>query len=223
MLLTDIEQRLKNHKPRIIESTFPEAAVLVPLITNSQGQVTELILTRRATHLDKHSGEVAFPGGKRETLDPNLAFTALRESHEEIDLNPDRVKVIGELGPVISRFGMKVTPFVGSVPEGYPLKANIEELDRIFTVPLDFLTDPENLQFDHWNMNEKRYSMPSYQYGEYLIWGLTAIMLVEFLNVTMDTAIPLDAPQFSPRHSRSEKGSASRQPKPPIKTKEASQ
>lgn len=201
MLITDIERRLHKHQPRSIDTPLPEAAVLVPLVTNNQGQATEIILTRRATHLHKHSGEVAFPGGKREDDDRDLIHTALRESQEEIDLKPSSVQILGTMGPVISRFGIKVFPVIGSVPENLSLSANIEELDRIFHVPLDFLTNPDNLQFHHWSMNEKTYSMPSYQYGEYLIWGLTAIMLVEFLNVGLNTTIPLDAPQFHASHS----------------------
>ncbi|WP_081869768.1 CoA pyrophosphatase [Endozoicomonas numazuensis] len=216
MLITEIEQRLRRHKPRSIDTSLPEAAVLVPLVTNHRGQATEVILTRRASHLHKHSGEVAFPGGKREDQDRNLVHTALRESEEEIDLNPSSVQILGTMGPVISRFGIKVIPIIGSVPEGLSLSANAEELDRIFTVPLDFFIDQDNLQFDHWSMNEKTYSMPSYQYDEYLIWGLTAIMLVEFLNVGLNTAIPLDAPQFHVSHSypQTRYESDSRQPKP---------
>ncbi|MGI9281810.1 MAG: CoA pyrophosphatase [Endozoicomonas sp.] len=223
MLITEIEQRLRKHKPRSIDTSLPEAAVLVPLVTNNQGQATDVILTRRATHLHKHSGEVAFPGGKREDQDQNLIHTALRESEEEIDLNPASVQILGTMGPVISRFGIKVIPIIGSVPEGLSLNANVEELDRIFTVPLDFFIDQNNLQFDHWSMNEKSYSMPSYQFGEYLIWGLTAIMLVEFLNVGLNTTIPLDAPQFHVSHSypQTRYQSDSRQPKPNQRNKAA--
>ncbi|WP_079254044.1 CoA pyrophosphatase [Endozoicomonas arenosclerae] len=225
MLITEIEQRLRNHQPRTIDTRLPEAAVLVPLVTNHQGYATDVILTRRASHLNKHSGEVAFPGGKREEDDRDLIHTALRESHEEIDLSPSSVDVLGSMGPVISRFGIKVIPIIGSVPEGLTLNANAEELDRIFTVPIDFFTDQENLQFDHWSMNDKNYSMPSYQYGEYLIWGLTAIMLVEFLNVGMNTKIPLDAPQFHVSHSYplTRYKSETRQPKPTQRNKTASQ
>ncbi|WP_252180492.1 CoA pyrophosphatase [Endozoicomonas sp. 4G] len=204
MLITEIKQRLHKHQPRSIDTSLPEAAVLVPLVTNTQGHAIEVILTRRATHLHKHSGEVAFPGGKRDDDDYNLIHTALRESQEEIDLNPASVQILGTMDPVISRFGIKVIPVIGSVPENVPLSPNIEELDRIFHVPLGFLTHPDNLQFHHWNMNKKNYSMPSYQYGEYLIWGLTAIMLVEFLNVGLDTSIPLDAPQFHVNHGLTE-------------------
>ena len=151
--------------------------------------------------MNSHSGEVAFPGGKRDNTDPNLLFTALRESQEEISLTPNAVNIIGELGPVVSRRGIKVTPFIGAVPSDIELQGNPEELDRIFSVPLEYLTDTRNVRFDQWSMSSKNYAMPSYQFGEYLIWGLTAIMLVEFLNITADTDIPLDAPHFTPGHS----------------------
>ncbi len=200
MRLFDIESKLKEHTPRVLNFSLPEAAVLLPLATDSQGKVTDIIFTRRASHMNSHSGEVAFPGGKRDTTDPDLLYTALRESQEEISLIPAAVNVIGEMGPVVSRRGIKVTPFIGSVPNNVELQPNLDELDRIFSVPLDYLTDPDNIRFDQWYMSSKSYAMPSYQFGEYLIWGLTAIMLVEFLNITTGTNIPLDAPHFTPSH-----------------------
>ena len=76
------------------------------------------------------------------------------------------------------------------------------ELDRIFKVPLSYFLDKENLTFNHWKMRNQDYMMPSFYYGEYLIWGLTAVMLVEFLNITLDTEIPLNAPHFSSHHMK---------------------
>ena len=175
--------------------------MLIPLITSNSGIVEELIFTRRASHMSTHSGEVAFPGGKRDEEDQDLIATALRESYEEIALLPDNVKIIGTLGPVISRFGIKVVPYIGAVTGELELKPNISELDRIFTVPLDFFADQENLQYNQLSMDGQPYTMPSYQFGEYHIWGLTAIMLAEFLNVALKTEIPLETPHFSPKQA----------------------
>ncbi|WP_083232403.1 CoA pyrophosphatase [Endozoicomonas atrinae] len=199
MMLNQVEERLQNYQPRIIDAQLPEAAVLIPITNASE---PELVFTRRATHMSTHSGEVAFPGGKRDPSDKDLVHTALRESFEEIALPPETVRIIGQTGSVISRFGLEVTPIVGIIEADTPLRANIAELDRIFKVPLSYFLDKENLTFNHWKMRNQDYMMPSFYYGEYLIWGLTAVMLVEFLNITLDTEIPLNAPHFSSHHMK---------------------
>ncbi|MGO0306622.1 CoA pyrophosphatase [Endozoicomonas acroporae] len=200
MMLNQVEERLLNHQPRTINAQLPEAAVLIP-ITNAPEP--ELVFTRRAPHMSTHSGEVAFPGGKRDLSDRDLVHTALRESFEEIALPPEAVRIIGQTGSVVSRFGLEVTPIVGIIAADTPLRANMAELDRIFKVPLSYFLDKDNLTFNHWKLRNQDYMMPSFYYEEYLIWGLTAVMLVEFLNITLDADISLNAPHFNshfPRH-----------------------
>ncbi|HNI37342.1 MAG TPA: CoA pyrophosphatase [Pseudomonadales bacterium] len=93
------------------EATFRgEAAVLLAFTDEPE---TQLILTRRADHLKSHRGEVALPGGKIDKTDRDFIATALRESHEEIALPPTAVEVLGELDPMVTRFGVKVVPVVG--------------------------------------------------------------------------------------------------------------
>ncbi|WP_330926208.1 CoA pyrophosphatase [Candidatus Sororendozoicomonas aggregata] len=192
-MLDLIKTRLSNHQPRTIQSTLPQAAVLIPVI---QTKEPAIILTRRSPRLSTHSGEVAFPGGKRDADDSSLEKTALRESFEEIGLCPSSVTLVGEISTVVSLFGIAVTPFVGLVPEYIDLTPNADELDRIFTVPLPFLLDQKNLSIARRKGSNRPFAMPSYQYGEYTIWGLTAIMIVDFLNVTLDANIPFSPPPF---------------------------
>ncbi len=194
VMLRQVADRLKRHQPRIINAPIPKAAVLIPV---TDQEYPEIIFTRRSSHMTTHSGEVAFPGGKQDESDDSLQSTALRESFEEIGLPSDKVQIIGQCGAVISRFGIEVTPFVGILPFDTPLKANVAELDRIFRVPVHLFLDKKQWRFDTWHFNNRDYQMPAFQYGEYLIWGLTAIMLVEFLNTTCDAGIPLEAPQFT--------------------------
>ena len=196
-MLDQVRNRLYDHQPRALNTQLPEAAVLIP-ITNAVEP--ELVFTRRAPHMTTHSGEVAFPGGKRDPVDADLEATALRESFEEIGLSPNTVNVIGRTGSVISRFGLEVTPIVGIIQHDTQFTANTAELDRIFKVPLSYFLDKENVMFNRWKMCKKDYHMPSFSFNEYLIWGLTAVMLVEFLNITLDAQIPLDAPQFTIQH-----------------------
>lgn len=197
-MLKDLEQRFQSYPYRSLNTNLPQAAVLIPLVKQDTG--FNLIFTRRAPHMSTHGGEVAFPGGKKDDSDPSLMWTALRESREEIGLDPQLVRIIGRCGSIVSRFGLEVTPFVGVISQTPELNANTDELDRIFSIPLDYLLDPNNLQTDLWQMRHHTYRMPSFRYGEYHVWGLTAIMLVEFLNIGFSANIPLDVPHFDRKY-----------------------
>lgn len=165
------------------ETTFrSEAAVLLAFTDEPEPQ---LILTRRADHLKSHRGEVALPGGKVDADDRNFIATALRESQEEIALSPDAVEVLGELDPMVTRFGVKVMPVVGVVASNVVLTPNPDELDSIFRVPLSFFLRDERLRTDRGTVNGHTVAVPCWQWQEYEIWGVTAIILVNFMNRVM--------------------------------------
>ncbi|WP_426417154.1 NUDIX hydrolase [Aestuariirhabdus sp. LZHN29] len=204
-MIDKLKTRMQQHQPRAliggtVGDPLPEAGVLIPLW--ERGGELELVLTLRSAKLSTHSGEVAFPGGKRDPGDRNLWHTALRESHEEIGLDPSSVARLGELGSLVSRFGIKVTPFVGMIPSDAELEANPDELDSIFSVPLAFFLDDKRLRTDAICFRQETYYVPAYEYQGYQIWGLTAVMLVELLNVALDADIPLNVPQFSTDNRR---------------------
>lgn len=137
-MLDNVIQRIQNYSPRAVAlpQDAREAAVLMPLTRSAH---PELVLTLRARNLSTHGGEVAFPGGRRDPEDRNLIYTALREAHEEVGLAPSLVEVVGPLSQVVSRHGVKVTPYVGFVPAELEYRANADEIDSIFSVPLEFL------------------------------------------------------------------------------------
>ena len=193
-MLDRIEQKLTEHTPRTLHTQLTKAAILVALTDES---VPRILFTRRASHLSSHGGEVAFPGGKQEPDDKDLMTTALREAEEEVNLKPQEVTLLGKSGAVVSRLGIEVTPIIGKVQPNVVLTANADELDRIFWVPLPFFMDSNNLQYDHWQYGEKTYSIPFYHYQGYKIWGLTATMLVELLNITLDVNIAMDSPDLT--------------------------
>ena len=163
-----------------------DAAVLMAL---TREDVPRLILTRRAQHMNSHAGEVAFPGGKCDSSDASIIATALREAHEEIALEPSRVQVIGELGVFTSRIGMKVRPIIGLLDEMPMLQANPDEIESIFTVPLDVFLN-QKPSYDH----KVKYmgvniAVPSFKHEGYVIWGLTGYMIVEFMRQVYDADI----------------------------------
>lgn len=191
-MLEQIRMRVTQHQPRQVETQgLPEAGVLIPVTSMAQ---PEIILTVRSQQLSTHSGEVAFPGGRRDPGDVDLRYTALRETHEEIGLAPDLVDVIGPLGSLVSRFGIKVTPYVGLVPDGCDLCANEEEIAHIFRVPVDFFLEDRREMTHRIDYEGRSWYVPSYRFEGHKIWGLTALMLVEFVNVAFDADIPLRTP-----------------------------
>ena len=163
-----------------------DAAVLMAL---TREDVPRLILTRRAQHMNSHAGEVAFPGGKCDSSDASIIATALREAHEEIALEPSRVQIVGELGIFTSRIGMKVKPIIGLLDEMPMLQANPDEIESIFTVPLDVFLN-QKPSYDH----KVKYmgvniAVPSFKHEGYVIWGLTGYMIVEFMRQVYDADI----------------------------------
>ncbi|WP_111497649.1 MULTISPECIES: NUDIX hydrolase [Marinobacter] len=183
------KERLDRHTPKLIALDYPEAGVLVP-VTNVPDN-PELILTQRAAHLKTHRGQVAFPGGKRDLSDRSLEETALRETHEEIGLPPSEVMVAGPLGQVVSRHRILVTPFVGIVPHDATLTASPEEIDAIFKVPVSFFMEDRRLRTDALGFQGHTLYVPCYEWEGYHIWGLSAVVLVDFLNAVYDAGIDL--------------------------------
>ena len=184
-LLQKLILSIDQHQARTIhQPDLAQAGVLVAITDEAD---PHLVLTRRAQHLNSHSGEVAFAGGKQDATDPDIIFTALREAHEEINLFPQQVKVIGPLDQVVSRFGYVVTPIVGLIPADAEFIANPDELDAIFKVPLRFFleTQPHDY-FERGNI-----SIPSFHYDGFRIWGLTAMMITEMVNNHLNANIAI--------------------------------
>ncbi len=191
-MIDDIHQRLTLHTPRRLVIDAPEAAVLIAI---TRSATPEILFTRRSLQLSSHKGEVAFPGGKRDLADQDLLHTALRESYEEIGLAAERVEILGSVGDVVSRFGIKVTPFVGVIHDSEQLTINPAELDRIFRVPVSYFLETKPQKIDTLRYRGEEFYVPAWQYGEYSIWGLTALMLAEFLNVGLGANLALTAHQ----------------------------
>ena len=190
-MLDELRRRVQAHSPLALPSDrpFPEAAVLMPITRSDEPQ---LVLTLRASHLSTHGGEVAFPGGRRDPGDHDLLRTALRESEEEIGLPPGLVEVVGPLSPLVSRFGIKVTPYVGVVPDFVEYQPNDAEIAAVFSVPLAFFREDPREVTHRIDYQGRSWYVPSYQYNDYKIWGLTAIMVVELVNLLYDADIRLD-------------------------------
>lgn len=189
-MLDRILQRVRDYSPQLLkpEAQLPEAAVLMPI---TRGESPELVLTLRASGLSTHGGEVAFPGGRRDPEDANLMQTALREAEEEVGLAPGIVEVVGPLSSLISVHGIHVTPYVGIVPDYVEYRPNDAEIASVFSVPLEFFCQDPREVTHRIDYQGSAWYIPSYRYGEYQIWGLTAIMIVELVNLAYDAGIEM--------------------------------
>jgi len=152
-----------------------KAAVLIPLLLKEAG--LSVLLTQRTNHLRDHAGQISFPGGRMDSEDQGPNDTALRESKEEIGLDPERVEIIGHLPQYLTVSGYSVTPVVGLVQTQAEYVLDEFEVADVFEVPLSFLLDPANHQVRLWQSEQggrRFYSMP---YENRFIWGATAGML----------------------------------------------
>ncbi len=156
------------------------AAVLVPLAP-VDGE-WHLLYTRRTDRVESHKGQVSFPGGACDAGETTPEQTALREAHEEVGILPQDVRVLGRLTNMITITHFRVTPVVGVVPWPYVFRVGSEEVARVFTIPLAWLAESRN----RWEFpfpERKRALIAYHPYDGELLWGATARMTVDFLNL----------------------------------------
>ena len=161
------------------QSAATAAAVLLAITRHPSPQ---LLLTRRAAHLNSHGFQVAFPGGKWEAGDADLVATALRETREETSLDPALVEIKGALPKRYSKWGVEVSPFVGLVPENIETCANPAEIDHIFMVPLAFFLEQRPTRTDRFEPEGRLVEVPVWHYRDFEIWGLTALIIQDLFK-----------------------------------------
>lgn len=150
------------------------AAVLIAFTDRPEPGV---ILTRRASHLRKHAGQVAFPGGRIDTGDSGAVGAALREAEEEIALPPAQVEVIGESDRYRTFTGFDIVPVLGVIPPDLPLVPHEAEVEALFEVPLDFLLSPANRTRKEIEFQGGIRHYYELLWGEFRIWGVTAAII----------------------------------------------
>lgn len=147
------------------------AAVLIAVIGD------RLILTKRASHLKHHPGQIAFPGGKVDDTDASPEAAALREAQEEIGLSPESVDILGRLPVHETVTGFTITPILGVVRGSFDPIPEAGEVEEVFTVPLAHVLNPGRFAVERrrWRGEWRRfYTVP---FGPYYIWGATARIL----------------------------------------------
>jgi 8-oxo-dGTP pyrophosphatase MutT (NUDIX family) len=181
MVADKIASVLQARVPQIIRgSHFKPAAVLVAIQEREDDDY--LVLTKRSEQLNHHRGQVAFPGGRLDGADSDELQAALRESREEIGIDPSHVRILGRLDQVTAAYNFVVTPFVGVIPSGYEFRLNPFETEAVFFVPITALLQPSSLTISG---HLSTHGEPIYHFyiDGWDIWGATARIIVQFLEL----------------------------------------
>lgn len=170
---------------RRLAGPYTPAAVLIGLIEREHD--VHVLLTRRATHLSRHAGQIAFPGGRVDPGDSSAEATALREAHEEVGLPPPGVELVGRMADHITGTGFVVTPVIGFISPDFVARPDPGEVAGVFEIALTTVFSREGLRVSV----QERYGSQLRGYeliheGE-RIWGATAAMLENLRKILYET------------------------------------
>ena len=183
-----IQKILNTRDRRIIEqSSLARAAVLVPLF--KKGEDCHMVFTKRSDNVRYHKGEISFPGGVFDERDVELQGTALREAFEEIGLEERDVQVIGVLDDIVTITQFIVTPFVGFFPYPYSFKLSPIEIAELIEVPISALLDEDCFSEREIIRGTGKEVVYAYQYEDHIIWGATARILKQFLELISSASV----------------------------------
>ncbi|SFU66437.1 CoA pyrophosphatase [Xenorhabdus koppenhoeferi] len=163
-------------QPTSLASNQRNAAVLLPIICKPE---PSLLLTQRSQSLRSHAGQIAFPGGVTDPDDNSLIATALREAEEEVNIPQDKVQILGQLAPLDSSGGYRVTPIIGLIPPLIPFQTNPTEVARIFEVPLFDALSLRHYRYLDIKRRNQQHRIYFYWHQEQMIWGLTAEIIYQ--------------------------------------------
>ena len=201
MFIEQLKGKLANDQPLFIgEDEAFRSAILIPLV--QVDGAWHVLFEVRAFNMRKQPGDISFPGGKIDASDASPCYAALRETYEELGVEPQTVKLLGELSPYVASPTFVVYPFVGVIDRTQVKNINANEVDEVFTVPLEWLlahepymhlisVDPQpgdDFPFEKiangekYNWRGRQIEEWFYEYGNYTIWGLTARILKYFLS-----------------------------------------
>ena len=184
-----IEAALTDRPRRVVEQEGLIPAAVLVLLTNRGGP--HVVFAKRTDRVAHHKGQFSFPGGVVETWDGSRLETALREAKEEIGLPSSAVEILGMLDDTETRATQFViTPFVGMISQPVRYTPDGQEIERVLEVPLEALLDPANFRVEMWERNGEVQPVYFYEYDGETIWGATARILKQFIDLVFPEGAP---------------------------------
>lgn len=173
--------RMEQLKSTSISNIKPKNAAVLLLFYPSKAGEINFVLTRRRVYNGAHSGQISFPGGKPEPLDDDLWATALRETHEEVGISPDKVKFLRLLTQLfVPPSNFLIVPYVGYVEKPCVFEPDPKEVESILEISLRDLINNKPLMTEQLTSNSSAVNVPAYVFDQNQIWGATAMILSEF-------------------------------------------
>ena len=180
-----IEQRIIQRRPVTVapRTDYRQAAVLVPLFRERDGW--HVLFTRRTDNVQDHKGQVSFPGGMAEPEDGSLEKTALRETFEEIGIPAKKIRLVGRLDEFETISGYVITPVCAFIDWPVDIHCNLDEVSRVFSIPLAWLAKPEHHSTRQVSIRPGRLDEVLFfdKYDGELLWGITARIMLRFLEI----------------------------------------
>ncbi len=177
-----IRSALAQRPPVTVAADGLMPAAVMLLLYRKDGEYC-VLLNKRSMYVEHHKGEMSFPGGAKDPQDADFEATARRETREEMGIAEDDITILGRLDDNITRSNFLVKVFVGAIPYPYPFQPSSSEIAEVVEIPVSVLRDPATLRWDSRLEDGKRVAVRSYGYRQHLVYGATAKILDQFLDI----------------------------------------
>lgn len=183
-LVERLEAALADYNPRRIDNPAASPAAVLLLLSSVERE-PYIVFTERTSNVEHHKGQICFPGGGMTESDPTPEATALRETFEEIGVKSEDVRIIGQLDDMVTVSSFRVSPFVGLFEHGpdYRYETCDIEVAQVIEVPFSFLVEEGNMELEVREHMGREVLVPSFSYNGHRIWGATARMLHQLIEL----------------------------------------
>lgn len=178
----NLKKKLAGYRPIKLPTAEMIPAAVMILLTNI-GNIPHLLLTKRTELVEHHKGQVSFPGGTRDPEDRDLLQTALRETREEIGVEPGQIEVVGALDdfPTVTNF--LISPYAGLLSKPPDFRLSRDEVAEVLQVPLSFFLTDTHFEIKKWKYEGETYDVFFYYFNHHVIWGATAFIMNRFIEI----------------------------------------